>query len=100
MCPQSQFIAYASGHFDSACCNSPLTEYIQLHRDTTVHSLTLAPSLESGVIVFKGRESETVRVEPDQDEEAHQRHAERGQEDEERVPLPPLDGCSFPLGGS
>jgi MoxR-like ATPase len=28
-------------------------EYIQLHRDTTVQSLTLCPSLESGVVVWK-----------------------------------------------
>ena len=28
-------------------------EYIQLHRDTTVQSLTLSPSLEGGVIVWK-----------------------------------------------
>ena len=28
-------------------------EYIQLHRDTTVGSLTLAPTLKNGVVVFE-----------------------------------------------
>ncbi|CAE8597998.1 unnamed protein product, partial [Polarella glacialis] len=31
------------------CCER---EYVQLHRDTTVQSLTLAPSLEGGVVVW------------------------------------------------
>eukprot|EP00315_Gephyrocapsa_oceanica_P044374 CAMPEP_0185531540 /NCGR_PEP_ID=MMETSP1366-20130426/106918_1 /TAXON_ID=38817 /ORGANISM="Gephyrocapsa oceanica, Strain RCC1303" /LENGTH=231 /DNA_ID=CAMNT_0028143263 /DNA_START=30 /DNA_END=722 /DNA_ORIENTATION=+ len=35
-------------------------EYVQLHRDTTVASLTLAPSLENGVLAF--RDSPLVRA--------------------------------------
>ena len=28
-------------------------EYVQLHRDTTVQSLTVSPTLEAGVVTFK-----------------------------------------------
>ena len=31
----------------------PLPRYIQLHRDTTVQGLTLAPSIQSGVLVWE-----------------------------------------------
>ena len=37
-------------------------EYIQLHRDTTVQSLTLQPTVESGVIVYEDSPLGAVHV--------------------------------------
>eukprot|EP00972_Heterocapsa_arctica_P048944 7210421-Heterocapsa_arctica.AAC.1 len=35
------------------CLLSCEREYVQLHRDTTVQSLTLAPTLRDGVVVWE-----------------------------------------------